>query len=468
MLLIDSLAKWIEAARPARSTVNRRRYELNHWLRRGGCESCSGVTRFVIDKWVADAKSFGVADSTQEGKTMLAAAIAVRLSADPAVVRGVYIDHSVTLQSARYVEFSVPRAIDRRAASVASTSVNVAWVTNLPDDAATIEAYVRAFRVRGVEIVAGGGSWYAGYRPASQQIATLTALNAALPADARPWRWSLGDETTPAALTDLRTIADACVTAGIPTTLVQVPEYHAQTLTTLGSRIPVVSCDPYPFFQAGLPSNPPQGPAALTWFRSNCRDVVARSKTSGVNPIIMTQGFGGDGLFRVPTLAQTRWMVWTAIAAGSPGAIVFAHGMPSPDGGPTPPPQSLVDWQRQTEVLTPAGEEVAKTFRRLQSVETLLQGSATETGPAITAPAAGDVSAFVRTASGRRLLIVVADPDQPQRTLKMTLPGASSVTPIASSTGGSFTVLPWPWRLIWPASLSVSVQPGDAWVGEVR
>lgn len=399
---------------------------------------------------------------------MLAAILSVCLSADPSVIRGVYIDHSVTLQSARYVEFSIPRAIERRAASVASTNVNVAWVTNLPDDAALIEAYVRGFRVRGVEIVAGSGRWYAGARSASQQVATLSTLHAALPVDARPWRWSLGDETTPTALTDLRTIADACVAAGIPTTMVQVPEFHAQTLTTLGNRVPVVSCDIYPLFQPNLPSNPPYGPAALTWFRSHCRDVVARSKTAGVTPLIMTQGFGGDALFRMPTPAQARWQVWTAIASGSPGAVVFAHGMPSPDGGPTPPPQSLVDWQRQTEVLTPAGEAIAKTYLRLQSVETLLAGSAVETGPAITAPAAGDVSAYIRMSNGKRLLLVVSDPDQPTRSLKMTLPSVVGVTPLASSTGGTFTVLPWPWYLIWPGAMSVTVPAGEAWVGELR
>lgn len=399
---------------------------------------------------------------------MLAAIRSVCLSADPTVIRGVYADHSVTLQAARYVDYDVSRSIARRAESIAATSVNVAWITNLPDDPVVVARYVTEFRARGVEIVAGSGRWYAGARPASQQIATLTALNAALPADARPWRWSLGDETTPAALTDLRTIAEACVTAGIPTTMVQVPEYHAQTLNTLGNRIPVVSCDIYPFFQPNLPSSPPYGPAALTWFRSTCRDVAARSKAAGVTPLVMSQGFGGDATFRMPTPAQARWQVWTAIAAGSPGVVVFAHGMPSPDGGPTPPMASLVNWQGTTETLTPAGVEIAKTYGRLQSVETLLQGSTIETGPAITLPAAGDVAAYIRTATGRRLLIVVSDPDQPQRTLKMALPGVTSATPLTSSTGGTFVVLPWPWYLFWPGTMSVTVPAGEAWIGELR
>jgi hypothetical protein len=249
--------------------------------------------------------------------------------------------------------------------------------------------------------------------------------------------------------------------------MVQVPEYHRQTLVTVGNRIPVVSVDCYPFFVPGLPSNPPYGPAALTHFLTTCRDVAARSRTAGVTPLMMTQGFGGDSLFRLPTPAQVRWQIWSAVAAGSPGAIVFAHGMPSPDGGPTPPPQSLVDWRRETEMLTPAGVAVRDAFSRVKQVETLLAGSTIETGPAITMPAAGDVSAYVRTASGRRLLLVIADPDQPTRTLKVTLPGVVRVAPLAGSTGGTFTVLPWPWFYFWPGSFSATTQPGDCWIGEV-
>lgn len=428
---------------------------------------------------------------------MFAAAVpSMFLSANSTVIRGVYADHSVTLQAARYVDFDVSRSIARRAESIAGTGANVAWITNLPDDPAVIARYVTELRARGVEIVAGSGHWYIGswnyartgepitlpYRHLrltgarlawragviDQQFATIQRLRAAIPADAQPWRWSLGDEPPPESLAALQQLAGKCRDADIPTTMVQVPEYHAQTLTTIGNRIPVVSCDVYPFFQPGLPSNPPYGPAALTWFRNNCRDVVARSKSAGVTPVLMTQGFGGDALFRMPTPAQTRWQVWAAIANGSPGAIVFAHGMASPDGGPTPPMASLVDWQGPTESLTPAGVEIAKTYGRLQSVESLLQGSTIETGPTITLPAAGDVAAYVRTATGRRLLIVVADPDQPQRTLKMTLPGVSSVSSLAGSTGGTFSVLPWPWYLFWPGSLSVSVSSGDAWIGEVR
>lgn len=384
------------------------------------------------------------------------------------IIRSVYVDHSVTLQAARYVGYDISRAITRRADSVAATGVNVAWTTNLPDDPAIVAQYVRGFRAMGMEIVAGSGRWYAGARPAATQIATITALHASLPADARPWRWSLGDETTLTALADLQTIADACNAASIPTTMVQVPEYHRQTLATIGNRIPVVSVDCYPFFQPGLPSNPPYGADALMHFRTTCRDVVARSKVAGVTPLMMTQGFGGDVTFAMPTPAQTRWQIWTAIASGSPGVVVFAHGMPSPDGGPTAPPQSLVDWRRETETLASAGVAVRDAFARLATLDRMA-GSTAEAAPAWQGtPAAGDMAVIRKTNDGKRVLIVVADPDQQRRTIKMTLPLVMKIAPIAASSGGSLSVLPWPWHILFPPTFSVSLIPGDAWIGSIN
>lgn len=389
--------------------------------------------------------------------------VASAWGADPAVIRGAYNDHSTELQAAKRYGYDVRAAVVGRADSIARLNLNVVWYTNLPNDPAMLAHIVRTYRARGIEIVAGSGWWYAGARPAATQIATITALHTAIPAADRPWRWSLGDETTPTALADLRTLADACAAAGIPATMVQVPEFHQQTLDTLGTRLPLLAVDVYPVFQPGL------GPVdGIAWGKGEHAAVIRRSRTTGVQPLLMVQGFGGDATFALPTPARTRWQVWSAVAAGSPGAVVFAAGMPSPDGGTTPPMASLVDWQGTAEMLTPAGDAIAKTFSRLQSVETLLQGSAIEVGPAITLPAAGDVAAYVRTTTGRRLLIVVADPDQPQRAIKMTFPGVSAVSPLAGSTGGNFAVLPWPWFYFWPGTLSVTLQPGDAWIGELR
>lgn len=192
---------------------------------------------------------------------------------------------------------------------------------------------VRTYRSRGIEIVAGSGWWYAGPFPVDGQWVNLQALHNALPADARPWKWSLGDETRLEWLSDLRTLADRCAAAGIPATMVQVPEFHQQTLDMLGTRLPMMAVDVYPVFQPGL------GPVdGIAWGKSEHAAVIRRSRTTGVRPLLMVQGFGGgvDPTFTLPTPARTRWQVWSAVAAGSPGAVVFASGMPSPDGGPTP------------------------------------------------------------------------------------------------------------------------------------
>ena len=400
-----------------------------------------------------------------------------------------YVDHSVTLQSARYVGYDLDAAIDRRADSVAACNVNVAWITNLPNDPATVSRYVTAFRERGIEIVAGSGHWYIGewnyartggsiYGPyrhlraaigervsyrvnvADDQVATIMRLIEGMPVNARPWKWSLADEPPPSALSALRQLADRCRRAGIPTTLVQVPEYHQQTLTALGASVPLVCEDVYPWFKPGLgPVDP------VAWCKTEQLASVSRCRTAGVQPLIMTQGFGDASLFALPSLSRTRWQIWSAVAAGSPGVVVFAHGLPRDYPGSV----SLVDWDRETEQLTAHGVTVRDAFARLKTVETRLAGATLETTPKwVGSVLRGDCVAVYRSGTVRTL-IVVADPDAAgQRTLKVTLPGVSVASPLASSTGGTLQAWPWPWSLFIPATLQVAIQPGEAWVGEIR
>jgi hypothetical protein len=421
-----------------------------------------------------------------KGEIMLAAVLSAALSADPSVICAVYSDWSVVLITAGS-DAGITASAERRIDSMARSGANVIWWTNLPDDPARLAHVVRYARSKGVECVLGSGRWYIGswnyaripyshmrlhdqwteWRPrvVDEQFATLQRLRAAMPADAQPMAWSLGDEPPPVALPALQQLADRCKSAGIPTAMVQVPEFHAETIATLGNRIPLVSCDVYPFFVPGLPSNPPYGPAALTRAKASYVDVISRSRAAGVRPLMMTQGFGEPSLFAMPSPARTRWQVWSSIAAGSQGVAVFAHGVPwsMTDGSPA----SLVD--PRTETLTAAGVAVRDTFARVKSIEGQLSGATPDTTPAWAgAVQAGDCVASMRTTGGRRLLIVVADPDQPgPRTLKVTLPGVTRVSPLASSTGGTLQVLPWPWRLVWPGTFSAVLQPGDCWIGEI-
>jgi hypothetical protein len=414
--------------------------------------------------------------------------------ADPTSARVLYGDWSVVLITAGS-DAGITASAERRIDSMAASGANVIWWTNLPDDPARLAHVVRYARSKGVECVLGSGRWYIGgwnyartgqpitlpYRHmrlasgerlawrtgvVDEQFATIQRLRVAMPADAQPLAWSLGDEPPPAALESLRQLADRCQAAGIPTAMVQVPEFHQQTLQTLGNRIPLVSCDVYPFFVPNLPSNPPYGPAALSRAKSTYADVVARSRAAGVRPLMMVQGFGEPGLFAPPSPARVRWQIWSSIAAGSPDVAVFAHGVPwsMADGSPA----SLVD--PRTETLTAAGVAVRDTFARVKSIESLLAGAALESPPAWgSVVQSGDCVARLRTTGGKRLLLVVSDPDATgPRALKVTLPGVASITPLASSTGGTLQALPWPWRLVWPPTLSVSLQPGDAWIGELR
>lgn len=390
--------------------------------------------------------------------------------ADPGIIRGAYNDHSTDLQAAKRYGYDVRAAVVGRADSVARLNVNVVWYTNLPNDSGMIAHIVKTYRARGIEIVAGSGYWYAGPFPVEGQWATLQRLHGELQKlgpDCIPWKWSLGDETRVEWLTDLRTLAERCAAAGIPATMVQVPEFHAQTLNMLGARLPILAVDVYPVFQPGL------GPVdGIAWGKSEHAAVIRRSWTTGVRPLLMVQGFGGgaDPTFALPTPARTRWQVWSAVAAGSPGAVVFAAGMPSPDGGPTPPTPSLIDWDRQTEALTPQGATVAATFSRVKVIEGRLTGAALEAAPALgSVGLRGDCAAIFRPTTGPRLLLVVSDPDAERpRTVKVTLSGVSAASPLADSTGATLQAWPWPWSIWFPATLQVAMQPGEAWIGELR
>ena len=408
----------------------------------------------------------GLADDRRSSPTPSTPAASI------AFPRGVYIDHSVTLQSAKYVGYSLPAAITRRVTSVARSNCNVAWITNLPDDPAVLAQYVREFRSRGIEVIAGSGRWYVGswnYQTAGiadQQLATIQRLRSALPADAQPWKWSLADEPPPEALPTLKQLADKCQAAGIPTIGVQVPEYHAATVDRLGSSIPALACDVYPFFVPGLASNPPYGPAALTRAKEHYAATAGRSRSAEIAPLMMVQGFVEPSLFAMPSPSRIRWQIWASVAAGNQGVVTFAHGVPwELPGGEA---ASLVDLR--TETHTAQGEAVAAVYGRLKLAEGLIAGAVPESPPAWGATALpGDSAGILRNAAGRRVLIVASDPDATgPRTIKVTLPGVSAASPIAGSTGATLQAVRWPWSLLMPATLHVSLSPGDAWIGEIR
>ncbi len=385
---------------------------------------------------------------------------------------GPYSSHATTLQSLKYVDLTTPgymaRGIERRARSAALLGGNVVWFTNLPADPVVIELYVRIYRQYGMEIIAGSGEWYA-YASRPGAYGRLRAVYDALPADARPYMWTLGDETAPGDIAALAALAQQCRDGGIPATMTQVPEYHANTLTALSGRLSTVTCDYYPIRVPGLPTNPPYGAAALTTFINICQTTTTRAVAGGVRPVMMTQGYGDNTLFALPTPAQTEWQIWISLLNGSRGSYVFIHGMPSPDNiAPAPP--SLVDWRCPgDETLTPQGQAVAAAYRRLPTVATWFAQGTAETKPTpMTSLTAGDGVGVLRTADGRRLLVVVADPLQPKRSHILRLPGTKQVTPLAQSQPATVMTWPWPWSLFIPTTVTVEVAPGSAWLGELR
>jgi hypothetical protein len=383
------------------------------------------------------------------------------LSQESQAQLGVYATHSTTAQCVRLENWSWDAAIIRRLDSIARTNVTCVWWTSLPDDEGLLKKYFLEHRLRGMSAIAGSGAWYisaGNYQTpgiVDTQFNNLKRLHDAIPASDRPLAWSLGDEPIPAALPNLKLLADRCKTAGIPTTLVNVPEYIGQTNTVVGNSTPSQCLDFYPFFVPGLSSNPPYGQAALTGVITQQLNHVQRSVAARIRPQFMTQGYSDLVLHTLPTSSQTEWQIWSSFMAGIRDNFVFIHGMPSNDGIVTPTP-SLVDWRRDVEMLTPQGIAVQDVYRRLKPHTALLGRWALDSRPTITAANAGDCAAIYRDGT-KRYLIVMADPDKPQRTMYLAMPHWTAT----SIAGG-------PVGFNWFGNFWITLPPGSGNIWEVR
>lgn len=373
---------------------------------------------------------------------------------------GTYNTHSTTAQCVR-IAGSWDAAILRRLDSIARGNVNAIWWTSLPDDEVLLRKYFLESRLRGINSIAGSGAWYIGAHNygtpgvVDTQFSNLVRLRNAIPAQDQPVAWSLADEPVPAALPKLWDLAERCRLAGIPTCLVQVPEYTPATIAALGNTVPSQCLDFYPFFVPNHPTNPPYGQAALAGIVDQQLDHVVRCTLAKIRPQFMTQGYSDLVLHALPSSQQTEWQVWSALVAGVRDVFVFIHGMPSPNDS-DPPTPSLVDWQRSVEVLTPQGTAVASVFGRLKPHSGLVGRWVMESRPTFSSAFAGDRAAIFRDGT-KRYLIATADPDKPQRTLYVRIPYWSCT----SIAGG-------PNAINWFGNVWITLPPGSGNIWELK
>ena len=267
-------------------------------------------------------------------------------------------------------------------------NVNLVWITNGYEHPGEWQTLVRLASDRGIQVLAGRGSWYVSDKNASNPetvnlaFARLQLLQAPIPQEDLPLAWVIGDEpTTFQALTKLGQLAGLCKGAGIKTAAVTVPAF-IEDMGKLAPKLDFFAMDHYPFFAKGLPSNPPQGLQAILTYSNQVAKMIKACPKEATS-ITICQAFqswegpaeeeadgsitllpGAKPIWRPPTYWEVYFQAVIAGWHGSQGVVFFAYGLngyfvpdpnaiaPFPPGNavlvrtPTNATVSLVSWPR--------------------------------------------------------------------------------------------------------------------------
>lgn len=129
-----------------------------------------------------------------------------------------------------------------------------------------------------------------------------------------------------------------------------------------------VCTDIYPFFADGNPNGPNPAEVSKRWYRQQVQNTVQAAKDAGKVPWVMPQAFcdvwgpwkydakgdmvilpGGVMHWRPPTAAESRWQIWSAVAAGVQGFYIYVYEPAVKDNADQPPykgetfPASLIE-----------------------------------------------------------------------------------------------------------------------------
>ncbi|MEN6304647.1 MAG: hypothetical protein ABFD96_18090 [Armatimonadia bacterium] len=119
---------------------------------------------------------------------------------------------------------------------------------------------------------------------------------------------------------------------------------------------PYPCTDIYPFFSDKNPNGPNPANVSRGWYRRQVETTVKAALEKGRVPWVMPQMFadiwgpwkydekgdmtilpGGVLHWRVPTVGETRWQVWSALGLGAQGVIFYVHESPVKDNADKPP-----------------------------------------------------------------------------------------------------------------------------------
>lgn len=386
---------------------------------------------------------------------------------------------------------------------LAAHHVTVIWTVNGPDTPAETGLLCRLAAARGIRILAGSGHW--GIHAQNQgsrdwlDANLRNGVNLWRDADAaaRPLALVIADEPRQdgapgwTGLAEFAAFAARFAEAGVPVTTT-VEWGQRRHVYAAAPTLPFASMNIYPFF--GSPHGW-RGLQSYGAYSDNVADFVAAAETAGRDAWIMGQAYQelwgpgrveADGSVTVlagtgrhwlmPTPAQLRWQVWTAMAHGAKGFTFFAYVVPFRPGPGEPNPEHRA-WAVTAD--TPSGGPMAlksfpeylpgpqyramgETYGRLRPLAGLLNGlrqcadTAQLARPLADAPLPGTVVNLLRTPdNGALCLAVVAAPEEPNALGILLSPEVAGLEPVGDAPSPVPHPAPAPFRAV-----TVALAPG--------
>lgn len=328
--------------------------------------------------------------------------------------------------------------IDADLQTLKTAGVNTIWITHLSSgETATFARQADRFGMRVVAAVAdldvaGDAQWWK--RDPAYYTTTIPAVLSDWGMAPRPLAWCLGDEPDRSLAGDYAEYLSAwnALAPNEPTCVVVT---RGNVLTFGGLGFDAVTNDTYPFTVPGT-GGYPDGPISA-WL-TTCWDNVVWSPTAWS----MAQGFSKPNVWRVPTPAEMRWQLYSAVALGSRGVFTFAWS-----------PGDNLEGLSTLDDLPETFSAMSQVYRRLGRWSSRL---ANMTDRLVTFDVvSGTVIATGRDAQNRALILTVAGPDADARlTVKTTTSVFKNVDALE-------------WVVAREGSIVVDVPAGQAkfWVG---
>ncbi len=269
--------------------------------------------------------------------------------------------------------------------------------------------------------------------------------------------WALCDEPTKQIVGEMETFRRKFHEWGATQPTVVVTMWPDSPTFAEQTGFGAVCTDVYPFFAAGNPNGPNTPPVSRNWYRRHAQIAAQAAQKAGRTPWLMPQSFtdvwgpwrydakgemvmlpGSILHWRVPTVGESRWQVWSAIGAGVRGFFWFLYS-PSPTDSPTAkpyvgpafPPSLAVKQEvplgnsgalvRPDGSSTPQYTAVGEAFAALEPLQQLLAGAVPVEPPFGEVAAPGWLGGLHNAALKRTVSVLVNDDTERPQTLRVYL-----------------------------------------------